>query len=98
MARKIEYLSDKELKQARQIIVWLVWYEDRFGWGDDRDPASARNAARLVAGDDPAAAQARDRGGHGATARAAAHGARLLPAGPPEPRLAPGRPLGRGDR
>lgn len=20
--------------------LWVVWYEDRFGWGPDRDPAS----------------------------------------------------------
>ena len=32
-------ISDKEKLQASKLTVWLVWYEDKFGWGDDRDPA-----------------------------------------------------------
>ncbi len=32
-------LTDKEKQQGSQLTVWLVWYEDKFGWGDDRDPA-----------------------------------------------------------
>lgn len=37
--------SGKPLTQAERRIadglgVWTVWYEDRFGWGPERDPAS----------------------------------------------------------
>jgi len=39
MGKSITELSQKEKQQANQLMVWLVWYEDRFGWGDDRDPA-----------------------------------------------------------
>ncbi len=39
MDNKIDMLNNKEKEQARQLTVWLVWYEDRFGWGSDRDPA-----------------------------------------------------------
>jgi hypothetical protein len=37
-------LSDDERRRAADITVWIVWYEDRFGWGPDRDPASALSA------------------------------------------------------
>ena len=32
-------ISQEEKIQASNLTVWLVWYEDRFGWGDSRDPA-----------------------------------------------------------
>lgn len=39
MERNSDKLTQKEKEQAYSLTVWLVWYEDRFGWGDDRDPA-----------------------------------------------------------
>ena len=42
--RLFDSLSELEKKQARQLTVWLVWYEDRFGWGEDRDPAFVLDA------------------------------------------------------
>ena len=33
-------LTTEELKLAQGLSVWIVWYEDRFGFGSDRDPAS----------------------------------------------------------
>jgi len=37
-------LSDKEKKLTKQVTVWAVWYEDKFGWGEDRDPAFVLDA------------------------------------------------------
>lgn len=34
-------MDDTELRsRAENVPVWIVWYEDRFGWGADRDPPS----------------------------------------------------------
>lgn len=33
-------LTEAEILLAKEMNVWVVWYEDRFGWGSDRDPAS----------------------------------------------------------
>lgn len=40
----IEILSPDELKKADGKKVCIVWYEDRFGFGADGDPASPVNA------------------------------------------------------
>lgn len=33
------WLTAAELTRAAGVSVWVVWYEDRFGWGPSRDPA-----------------------------------------------------------
>ena len=33
-------LTSEEKKKAEGVKVWIVWYEYRFGSGEDRDPAS----------------------------------------------------------
>lgn len=60
-------LSDDERERARAVgPVFVVWYEDRFGFGEDRDPpfprgvfvtraAAEAEAARLGGPHDPAA-------------------------------------------
>ena len=39
MDNSYDNFTQKEKEQAYQLTVWMVWYEDKFGWGDDRDPA-----------------------------------------------------------
>ncbi|HEY3248731.1 MAG TPA: hypothetical protein VGK88_10625 [bacterium] len=30
-------LTADELAQAAKLLVWVIWYEDQFHWGDERD-------------------------------------------------------------
>lgn len=31
-------LTEDELRQARRVELWVVWSQDTFGYGEDRDP------------------------------------------------------------
>ena len=33
-------LTPEQAEKAKLMKVWVVWYEDRFAWGPDREPAS----------------------------------------------------------
>ncbi len=33
-------LTGIELEKAKALSVWVVWYQDKFGWSSGRDPAS----------------------------------------------------------
>jgi hypothetical protein len=35
-------LTTEELELAQGLTVWIVWYEDRFGFGSDRETLQAR--------------------------------------------------------
>jgi len=39
MKNHLDQLNSEEINKTKSLTVWLGWYEDRFGWGDDRDPA-----------------------------------------------------------